>query len=164
MIDKLTPEPGTDATATSPAAMNSLKGMLQKAPWLALAKWWLVGMAFLVIGTGALWVAKEPLGMPLWLATIASAEFTLLIRFFINDAWVFGHKRPTWKRLWQFHVAGAGGSAIWWVIANGLPRFGVQYLLASVAGSAVSMCFSILTNFLWIWRTGEKGKAKGVAT
>jgi len=109
-------------------------------------------MAFLGIGTGMLWLAREPLKMPLWLATAAAAEVTLLVRFLINDAWVFENKRPTWGRLWQFHMASAGGSAIWYAITNGLSAVGMNYLLASVAGSAISMLFSIATNFLWIWR------------
>jgi putative flippase GtrA len=152
MMIGLNPESGIDAAAVAPAPANPVRSLLQRLPLRALAKWWLVGMAFLVIGTGALWVAKEPLRMPLWLATTVSAELTLLVRFLINDAWVFGHRRPSWQRLWQFHAASAGGFVIWWVLTMGLSRFGVNYLLASVAGSACSMGFSILTNFLWIWR------------
>ena len=136
----------------SPAAAPAPKSLVQRLPWRALFKWWLVGMAFLGIGTGLLWVAREPLKMPLWLATATSAELTMLIRFFINDAWVFENKRPSWRRLWQFHVAQAGGSAIWYVTANGLAAVGLNYLLASVVGSACSMLFSIATNFLWVWR------------
>jgi putative flippase GtrA len=124
----------------------------QRVPWRSLTRWVIVGLAFLGVGTTLLWLAVALLHMPLMLATLVSAEFTLLIRFFINDRWVFGFRFPTWKRLWQFHVAGAGGFAIWWVVTNILPRFGVHYLLASAAGSGSSMFLSILTNFLWIWR------------
>ena len=30
----------------------------------------------------------------------------------------------------------AGGAAIWWMVSNALPRFGVHYLIASTAGTA----------------------------
>jgi putative flippase GtrA len=125
---------------------------LQKVPWRSLGRWLIVGLAFLGVGTALLYVAVDLLHMPLVVATLVSAEVTLLIRFLINDRWVFGFRFPTWKRLWQFHVAGAGGFGIWWVVTNALPRFGVHYLIASAAGSASSMFLSILTNFLWIWR------------
>jgi putative flippase GtrA len=92
-------------------------------------------------------------------ATSAGAEATLLLRFLINDHWVFGHQRPTWRRLWQFHLASAGGGAIWWAIANLLPRFGIHYLLAAIAGTACSVMFSLTTNFFWIWRRRDNGPA-----
>ena len=138
-------------TADSPP-LTTLQERLRRVPWGSLARWWVVGVCFMVVGTGLLWIAKDALHMPLMMATTASAEVTLLIRFLVNDAWVFGHKRPTWKRLWQFHVASAGGFVIWSIVSNGLPPFGVNYLVASVVGSACSMGFSILTNFFWIWR------------
>ncbi len=125
---------------------------MQRLPWRTLARWLIVGVVFLVVGTTLLYIAVDRLHMPLKLGTLFSAELTLLIRYFINDRWVFGHRFPTWMRLWQFHVAGAGGFAIWWTVANALPHFGVHYLLASAAGSASSMSLSIITNFLWIWR------------
>jgi putative flippase GtrA len=136
----------------SPAAAPAPKSLLQRLPWKALAKWWLVGMAFLGIGTGLLWAAKDGLGMPVWLATAVSAEVTLLIRFLINDAWVFENRRPSWARLWQFHAAQAGGFLIWYAITNGLSALHMHYLIASVVGSACSMLFSVATNFLWVWR------------
>ena len=130
--------------------------LMERLPWRPLARWWIVGMAFLAVGTGILYVFTGLLRIPLMLGTLLAAEFTLLVRFLINDSWVFGHQRPTWKRLWQFHVASAGGTGIWWVVSNSLPHFGVHYLIASVAGSACSMLFSIMTNFLWIWHPGSR--------
>jgi putative flippase GtrA len=124
----------------------------QQIPWRTLGRWIIVGLIFLGVGTTLLYIAVDRLHMPLMLGTLLSAELTLLIRFGINDRWVFGNRFPTWLRLWQFHVAGAGGFAIWWTVANVLPRWGVHYLIASAAGSASSMFLSIMTNFLWIWR------------
>ncbi|HTS62154.1 MAG TPA: GtrA family protein [Candidatus Acidoferrales bacterium] len=138
---------------------SRLAQVLEKLPWRSLARWWIVGVAFLAVGTVFLYVAKDVLHMPVILATPVSAEVTLLVRFLINDSWVFGHQRPTWKRLWQFHVASAGGFAIWMVVTNGLYQLGVHYLIASVIGSACSMFFSIATNFLWIWRHRAAGAA-----
>lgn len=124
----------------------------EQVPWRSLFRWWIVGLAFTGGGLVVLYVLRDILRLPLIVATTAGAEATLLVRFLINDRWVFGHRRPTWLRLWQFHVASAGGGAIWWVVANLLPRFGVQYLLAALAGTACSVMFSMATNFLWIWR------------
>jgi putative flippase GtrA len=100
------------------------------------------------------------LHLSLLVATTISTELPLLLRFLINDRWVFGNRRPTWARLWQFHLASAGGAIVWWIVANALPRFGVHYLIASLAGTACSVCFSMLSNFLWIWR-GRGQKAPG---
>jgi len=125
---------------------------LQRIPWRALGRWWAVGLAFTALGTGAMYVATDVVHLPLLAGTLICSEILMLVRFLINDRWVFGHRRPTWLRLWQFHVASAGGSVIWLIAANGLPRFGVHYLIASLVGTACSVCVSMLLNFLWIWR------------
>jgi putative flippase GtrA len=134
---------------------GSLSTRLQRLPLRSLGRWLIVGLGFTAIGTGVLYVFTGLLHLSLVVGTLISAELTLLVRFLINDSWVFGHARPTWKRLWQFHVASAGGSAIWFVVSNALPRFGLHYLLASIVGAACSMSFSIMTNFFWIWRRGS---------
>jgi putative flippase GtrA len=126
--------------------------LMERVPSRSLGRWLIVGLAFTGGGLGVLYVLRDILRLPLIVATSAGAEATLLLRFLINDRWVFGHRRPTWTRLWQFHVASAGGGAIWWVVANLLPRFGVHYLLAAIAGTACSVMVSMATNFLWIWR------------
>ena len=125
---------------------------LQRVPWRSLGRWWIVGLAFLVIGTGILYAFVDVFHLPQNAGLLAASEVTLLIRFLVNDRWVFGHRRPTWRRLWQFHVAGAGGFTIWWIATISLTHFGVYYLIASAAGSACSVFFSMLTNFVWIWR------------
>jgi putative flippase GtrA len=129
-----------------------IRQLMERVPWRALGRWWIVGLAFTGGGLVVLYVLRDVLRLPLIAATSAGAEATLLLRFLINDRWVFGHRRPAWTRLWQFHVASAGGGAIWWVVANVLPRFGVHYLLAATAGTACSVMFSMATNFFWIWR------------
>lgn len=135
--------------------------MKDKIPWRALARWWIVGLTFTGGGLIVLYVLRDVLRMPLIGATSLGAEATMLLRFLINDRWVFGHRRPSWTRLWQFHVASAGGGAIWFVTANFLPRLGVHYLLAALAGTAGSVIFSMATNFLWIWRNRANRLEKG---
>ena len=131
-----------------------------KLPLRSLGRWWIVGLGFYVGGIGVLYLFREILGLSLVYSTLAAAELTTLLRFFINDRWVFDYARPTWRRLWQYHVASAGGAAIWWLVANLLPRFGVHYLLASTVGTAASVFYSMFTNFFWIWKgkTGPSGK------
>jgi putative flippase GtrA len=156
-------EPPNQLAQSASGKLDSLRKLFRRLPWRTLARWWIVGLVFLGIGTTILYIFTGLLRMPLLLGTLLSAEVTLLVRFFFNDSWVFGHRRPTWKRLWQFHVASAGGSAIWWIVANTLPRFGVHYLIASAIGSACSMFLSITTNFLWIWRHRDQSARVVVA-
>jgi putative flippase GtrA len=138
-----------------PTFETKLRQLMERVPWRALGRWWIVGLAFTGGGLLVLYLLRDALHLPLIVATTAGGETTLLLRFLINDHWVFGHRRPTWKRLWQFHVAGAAGGAVWWVVANVLPRFGVNYLLAATAGTACSVVFSMATNFLWVWRSPD---------
>jgi putative flippase GtrA len=125
---------------------------MERVPWRPLGRWWIVGLAFTGGGLLVLYVLRDVFHLPLIMATAAGGEATLLFRFLINDRWVFGYRRPTWTRLWQFHVASAGGGLLWWIVANVLPRFGVHYLLAAAAGTACSVVVSMATNFLWVWR------------
>ncbi len=102
--------------------------------------------------------------MPLTLATLITAETGTILRFFANDRWVFGHPRPTIARFWQYHVANAGGFVIWWGVSNALPSLGMHYLLASLAATACSVSFSMLTNFLWIWRVQRSTSLDAMAS
>ena len=118
----------------------------------SVGRWLIVGVIFTFIGTPLLWIVHGRLDIALSVATVIVGELTVLPRFFVNDRWVFGRPSPTWLRLWQFHVASAGGFAVWWAVSNALPHFKVEYLIASLVGTGCSVMLSLATNFLWIWR------------
>lgn len=79
-------------------------------------------------------------------------EHYTLLRLLANDRWVFGQRRPTLARLWKYHVANAGGFAVWWTTANSLQRLDVPYLWAATLAVVCSAILSLPTNFLWVWR------------
>ena len=125
---------------------------LEHVPWRSLGRWWIVGLGFYGVGLGVLYLFTSVLKLPLMIGTLLSAEITLVLRFFVNDRWVFHYRRPSWIRLWQFHIASAGGGTVWWIVSNTLPRFGVHYLIAATVGNACSVFFGMASNFLWVWR------------
>lgn len=117
-----------------------------------MVRWWIVGCFFMVMNLPLLYVFKERFLLPLWQATLVASEFNTILRFFVNDRWVFGHPRPTWKRCGQYHVAIASSFVIWYTATNLLAYWGINYLVASVLGTCCSVGWSIFTNFFWIWR------------
>jgi len=118
-------------------------------------RWWVVGILFVGVGTGILHVLVAILGMPLVWGSLLGAEIGTLLRFVINDRWVFGFRKPSWARLWKYHVANGSGFVIWFGVTNLLSWCGIHYLLASVFGMACSVGWGMLTNFLWVWRQKE---------
>ncbi len=126
--------------------------------WQALARWWVVGLLFTGWGIGALYLLRGRLMFSLFSATLITAEVGTILRFLVNDRWVFGSPRPSLGRLWQFHVANAASFIIWWGLGNLLPMLGMHYLVASVAATACSVGISMITNFGWVWRGHSAGK------
>lgn len=122
---------------------------LAKHPFV---RWVVVGGLFAALGLALLKLFFTALHWPYWLGSAVQAELCTILRFLVNDRWVFGHPRPTWRRLAQYHMANAGGFAVWWTIANFLQRNGVNYLLASVLAAACSSGVSLVSDFLWVWR------------
>jgi len=104
------------------------------------------------LNLGLLYLLVDVLGVPFFLAPLASAEICLTLRFLANDRWVFGHPRPTWRRLGAYHIAVAGGFVLWWATSNILVFFGVHYLLAALLAIVGSIGFNLATNFAWIWK------------
>ncbi|MES2692354.1 MAG: GtrA family protein [Verrucomicrobiota bacterium] len=117
-----------------------------------VVRWSMVGGVFALLTLALIELFSGVLHWPYWLATALQAEITTILRFLVNDRWVFGHKRPTWRRCWQYHVANAGGFAVWYIATNLLQRGGVHYLVAPVLGAMCSAGVSLLSNFLWVWR------------
>ena len=127
----------------------------------SVVRWWIVGLFFTFVNIPLLYLFVDIVKLPLWAATLLASELVTLVRFFVNDYWVFGYPAPTWKRLWQYHVANASSFGIWWLGANIIPKFGINYLIASVLATGISVGWSMITNFLWIWKPkGKKQKTK----
>jgi putative flippase GtrA len=124
--------------------------------WRSIARWLIVACCFSAGSIGMLYVLVDLLLMPLTLATFLTAEIATVLRFFVNNRWVFDDRAATWTGLWQFHGANAGGFVIWWVISNLLPYYGVHYIVAATAGIAGSVVFNMFANFQWIWRKERK--------
>jgi len=127
-----------------------------------LGYWWIVGMAFTLLNLPTLYLLVDVLAVPLAAATLMAGEAGLLARFLVNDRWVFGEQRPTLQRLGQYHLAVAGGFVIWWTATNTLSRFGIHYLLAALLGTGASVAWSMVTNFLWVWRRQLHGNQTAV--
>lgn len=115
-------------------------------------RWFVVAGGFTALGLGLLKLLVSVLHWHYAVSTLVQSETCNLLRFFVNDRWVFGRARPTWRRLWQYHVANVLGFAVWWLGANALKAGGMNYLLASMVAMLGSVGVSLLTNFGWIWR------------
>ncbi|MGC4074876.1 MAG: GtrA family protein [Nibricoccus sp.] len=111
-----------------------------------------VGLLFSGLGLLIIKLLAGWLMWPYWISTFSSGEICTILRFLVVDRWVFEHRRPTWTRLWQYHVANAVGFGVWWAAANILKAQGVHYILAAVFALFFSVGFNLLSNFLWIWR------------
>ena len=122
-----------------------------------LVRWGVSGLVFMGANTGFLYVLVRGMGLGVPLATLVSAEACTLLRYPLNEWWVFGTAMLSRKRLWQYHVANALGFAIWWGAANLLELAGVQYLVAAVLAMFFSVGFNMLSNFWWIWRKPAAG-------
>jgi putative flippase GtrA len=117
-----------------------------------IAAWVLVGLAASVLELALLRGLYELLRWPLPLATLVAAETLIILKFLLNDRFVFRHHWPTVPRLMRYHGASAGALAVYWVAINAITLLaGVPYVLAFVVSTAAAFTWSLLTNFLWVW-------------
>lgn len=144
---------GAPGVGQAVAASRPLSGLLpSRALFLQIARWFAVSFAFFVFSMPLLYVFYERVGLPFPVASLVAGEISTLLRFLANDRIVFRARRPTWKRLWQFHLVVAGSFTLWWIVSNAATLAGLHYLLASVVGAATTVAWSLPTNFFWIWR------------
>jgi putative flippase GtrA len=125
----------------------------QKLVQNAVVRWWIVGIVFMVLNIWLLDWFKIGLGFSLTVATLLSAELCTLTRYVANDIWVFGNPRPTWKRCWEYHIANFSSMFLWsFVIVVLGNKLGWDHRLAAVVATVISVGWSMVTNFLWVWR------------
>jgi putative flippase GtrA len=140
-------------------------------------RWWIVGIGFTIATIPLLHFFEKDLHWTKWIASLGVSaaltwgwlvpmevirkflssvivsELLTLLRYLVNDRWVFGHPKPSWTRLWQYHVANFASAIFWVLIYNLLGYlFKIEGAIAVVIATTCSVGLSMATNFLWIWR------------
>lgn len=129
-----------------------LRIWLTRAFTFPLVRWLAAGVAFMGITSFFLFLFVDLLGASVMVGTLLALEASTLLRFFVNEKWVFASQTMSWRRLGHYHVANAGASVVWWVATNLLNRLGMHHMLAAILAVGFSTGFSIASNFLWVWR------------
>lgn len=131
-----------------------MKLSLQSILANSVVRWWIVGIGFTVASIPLLHFFEKDLHVTKLISSIVVSEFLTLLRYLVNDRWVFGHPKPSWMRLWQYHVANAGSSVLWLLTYNLLGYwFKIEGAIAVIIATTLSVGLSMATNFLWIWRS-----------
>lgn len=112
----------------------------------------MAGSLFMGINTGLLYLLVHFSKFSVPIATMLAAESCTILRYLLNDIWVFRSCKLTWLKLWRYHLANALASIVWWIAANILTRVGFNYIAASILAVVFSTGVSFASNVLWIWR------------
>lgn len=129
-----------------------------------LFRWLAAGFSFLFVNALIMSMLIEVFKFRIFIASVISAELCTILRFFVNERWVFAGTGPIWTRFWKYHVANATSFVVWLSIVNLLVILGVHYLIASVLAVGISVLTSLATNFLWVWRKKSSPEVPIAAT
>ena len=125
-----------------------------------LASWFLLGLTASQLELVLLRSLYELLHWQLPIASAVAAELLILLKFVLNDRFVFNHTWPTFGRLARYHGASAGALVVYWLTLNALNLLlGLEYVAAFLVGTAAAFTWSLLTNFLWVWAVGTDARA-----
>ena len=125
-----------------------------------LASWFLLGLTASLLELVLLRSLYELLHWQLPIASAVAAELLILLKFVLNDRFVFNHTWPTFGRLARYHGASAGALVVYWLTLNALNLLlGLEYVAAFLVGTAAAFTWSLLTNFLWVWAVGTDARA-----
>jgi putative flippase GtrA len=125
-----------------------------------LASWVVLGVTASLLELALLRLLYEVMDWPLPIATVVAAEVLIVFKFLLNDRLVFNHAWPTLGRLVRYHGASAGALVVYWLVVNALSlALGVVYVIAFLVGTAAAFTWSLLTNFLWVWRVANDARA-----
>jgi putative flippase GtrA len=116
-------------------------------------RWVVLGLTASVLELALLHGLYDGLLWPLPIAAVVAAEVLILGKFLANDRFVFGHPLPNFTRLVRYHGASAGALIVYWLVLNALNLLGgMPYVAAFVVGTAAAFAWSLITNFVWVWK------------
>ena len=119
-------------------------------------RWFFVGAVFALFNSILLYLFIDLISFSIPVGTALAAEICTLLRYFINEYWVFKHGKASIKGCIHFHVVNMLSWASWWVVANFLVIYGLHYQIASILALCVSTGVSLITNFYWVWNDKKK--------
>lgn len=138
--------------------LSRLKRLFDHPPVVRLRRFFIVGSVAAGIQTGLLWAFVEYLELWYLVAAPLVIEITILVQYFINNAWTFRRSQHT--HLWS-HAHGlvktnvVRGSAI--PIQTGLLYLladwaGLMYLIANLGAIFVSGFYRYFLDSRWTWQ------------
>ena len=136
---------------------NSIQKWISKYSRTFL-KWASGGMLLMLISLFLIHNFVVYLHFTVSVATALAAEICTLIRFVINNYWVFGRESFSIRGCMEFHLANFGTFIIWWVAANSLHLIGIHYLLATIMAVGLSVIVSFASTFFWVWKSSDTDK------
>lgn len=145
------PRIGRNASTAVPWLRTLGMKFLSAAQSPGVWRWGLVGLLATGLNLGLLYLLVDRLRVPYLLAPALSAILSISARFLMNDRWVFGFARPTWRRWGEYYLATAGGFAAWWSCSALLTYAGLHYLFAACLAIGCSIGINAVSNFAWIW-------------
>jgi putative flippase GtrA len=96
-----------------------------------------------------------PVDVALLLASVLALEFSILVRFTLNDVWTFRDRgaRSLAGRFYLFQVGSLLSPVVALVVVNVLtPMFGLDYLIANSLGILLGLAWNWYCSSQLVWR------------
>ncbi|HTY37957.1 MAG TPA: GtrA family protein [Bacteroidota bacterium] len=122
-----------------------------------IIKFGIVGASGVVVNMGGLYVFKEFVGIPYFIASVIAIELSILSNFTINYLWTWSDRSGEGSliaKIVRYHI-GAGATAFLgnYLILIALTEFlGMHYMISNLIGIAVGTMANYLINDLWTFR------------
>jgi putative flippase GtrA len=132
--------------------LNFYKQTIEKKITKKIILWLVYGVVTTLISTVILFIFVDVLKLQLPIASAFAGELSLLIRFLLNNFFIFKIQNIKIQTLFKFHLAMGLGFIIWWSITNILFGIGFHYILAGLTATLIATLFNLLSNFLYVWK------------
>lgn len=125
------------------------------------AKFGMVGASGVLVNMLVLWLLKARTAAPLWLASGAAIELSILNNFFWNYHWTFVDRRGEeanvwWRALAKYHlavsVAAISNFVILWLLHD---RWEMDYLRANALGILAGFAINYGFSALWVFKPAD---------
>jgi putative flippase GtrA len=121
-----------------------------------LVKFGIVGASGVLVNMGCLYVLKEFVGIPYFVASLIAIELSILSNFTVNLLWTWRDRSEGafWTKIWRYHV-GAGATAFlgnYLILIALTELFKLHYLLSNLIGIGVGTLANYVINDLWTFK------------